>query len=317
MALIEMLDSCHTKLLNGNADAGIDGLASALCRLRSSMPTLAWEELISVCRRHPICATLHEDPLTHRSFQEPRGYSGDAVMIDMVYDHAAGGIQRTPISRYLGDCPAAQAVRHRRSLIANIVDKLGGEKKPRILSIAAGHLREAELSTAFQRGQIEEWVALDQDDESLNECQRRYRGSIIRPIKGTVRQLLSGKLALGEFDFVYAAGLFDYLSVHVARALISNMFEMLKPSGMVLVANFAPSLADAGYMEAFMDWRLTYRSEQDMEALLAVLESNLASNARVFTDPWNAILYATAERSASWDLSDCRVHHAIGFEDEG
>jgi hypothetical protein len=159
MAITEILDLCHTKLLNGNADVGIDDLVSALFRLRSSMPPPTWEKLTSVCRQHPICSTLHQDPLTHRSFQKPRGYSGDAVMIDMIYDHAASGIQHTAVSSYTaGTSSAAQAVRHRRSLIASIVDRLSQAKRPRILSIAAGHLREAELSTAFHRGQIEEWT---------------------------------------------------------------------------------------------------------------------------------------------------------------
>jgi hypothetical protein len=45
-----------------------------------------------------------------------------------------------------------------------------------------------------------------------------------------------------------------------------------------------------------MDWRLTYRSEEDMEALLAVLEEKLTTNVSVFTDAWSAIQYATAER---------------------
>ena len=299
--LAEILDVCHIKLLNGDADASVDGLVNALFRLRSSMPPLAWEELISICRRHSICSTLHQDPLTQRSFQKPRGYSGDAVMIDMIYDHPVDGIQHTAISRYTtGTGTAAKAVRDRRSLIASIVDRLCKVgRSPRILSIAAGHLREAELSTAFQRGEIEEWVALDQDEQSLGECERRYRGSVIRPLKGSVRQLLSGKLPLGEFDFVYAAGLFDYLSVPVAGALVSRMFEMLKPNGTVLVANFSPTLVDAGYMEAFMDWKLTYRSEGDMKALLAVVEESLATNVRVFADSWNAIIYATAEKSST------------------
>ena len=41
-------------------------------------------------------------------------------------------------------------------------------------------------------------------------------------MKGSVRQILAGKLALGEFDFVYAAGLFDYLSQPVAKALVKK-----------------------------------------------------------------------------------------------
>jgi hypothetical protein len=46
----------------------------------------------------------------------------------------------------------------------------------------------------------------------------------IRTMPGSVRQILSGKAKLGRYDFVYAAGLFDYLSAPVAAALTCRMF---------------------------------------------------------------------------------------------
>jgi hypothetical protein len=191
-------------------------------------------------------------------------------MLDMIYDAEEFDVPCSTVGKAVfrytaGSGRSPQAVRHRRALIAKLVDKTSDRAKlrPRILSIASGHLREAELSTAFQGGCIQEWVAVDQDEASLNECERRYRGSVIRPLKGSVRQLLSGKLRLNDFDFVYAAGLFDYLSVPIAGALLSRMFEMLKPNGTIMVANFASGFVDAGYMEAFMDWRLTPRGSPE------------------------------------------------------
>jgi len=101
----------------------------------------------------------------------------------------------------------------------------------RILSIASGSLREVELSEAFNSGTVQEWAAVDQDEESLLECNRFYGVSGVSSLKGSVRQLLSRKLSLGQFDFVYAAGLFDYLGVPIAEALVYRMFKMLKPTG--------------------------------------------------------------------------------------
>jgi hypothetical protein len=42
------------------------------------------------------------------------------------------------------------------------------------------------------------------------------------------------------------------------------MFRMLRPGGNMLIANFLPTLRDIGYMEAFMDWHLIYRTRRDM-----------------------------------------------------
>jgi len=136
---------------------------------------------------------------------------------------------------------------------------------------------------------------MDSDAQSVLECSRFYDGTCIRPVNGSVRHLLARKLDLGEFDFVYTTGLFDYLSDSVAKALISRMFEMLKPGGRLMVANLAADYLDAGYMEAFMDWRLIYRSKQEMAALFHILEG-LAKNVEIFTDPMNAIVYATAQK---------------------
>jgi hypothetical protein len=72
---------------------------------------------------------------------------------------------------------------------------------------------------------------------------------------------------------------------------------MLKPGGKLLVANFAANFSDAGYMEAFMDWYLIYRSEKDMETMFDVLDKDHVRNIRVFTDPLSAIVYATAEKA--------------------
>jgi len=83
---------------------------------------------------------------------------------------------------------------------------------------------------------------------------RDYGHLGIRTLPGSVRQILSGKAKTGQYDFVYAAGLFDYLSGPVAAALICRMFEMTRPGGMMLIPNFLTGGRDAGYMEAFMDW---------------------------------------------------------------
>jgi extracellular factor (EF) 3-hydroxypalmitic acid methyl ester biosynthesis protein len=42
------------------------------------------------------------------------------------------------------------------------------------------------------------------------------------------------------------------------------MFQMLRPRGQLLVANFLPGIPDVGYMESFMDWKLIYRNRADM-----------------------------------------------------
>ncbi len=109
---------------------------------------------------------------------------------------------------------------------------------------------------------------------------------------GSVRDLLTGNLQYANFDLVYAAGLFDYLTEKVARALVARMVTFLKRGGTLLIANFASGLTDAGYMEAFMDWRLTYRTRDQMRSLLSRHEKFSADGATaIHTDEWGAITY--------------------------
>ena len=112
-------------------------------------------------------------------------------------------------------------------------------------------------------GQIKEFVALDQDADSLAHVNRAYAGTGVRTVQASVKSILSGKIAFEGFDFVYAAGLYDYLAERVATRFTRLMFDMLAPGGRLLVANFAPVLPEVGYMETFMDWKLIYRTAEE------------------------------------------------------
>jgi hypothetical protein len=57
----------------------------------------------------------------------------------------------------------------------------------------------------------------------------------VEPVKGSVRQILAGKFNPGQYDFVYAAGLFDYLAAPVAAALTRRIFDMTAPGGQMLI----------------------------------------------------------------------------------
>ena len=77
-----------------------------------------WIDLITIARRHKISDLLLQDPLTHRSSLQPRGYQGDAELLDLIYsrDPATVGIRDvSAIGREIfsftieGKAPAAKA----------------------------------------------------------------------------------------------------------------------------------------------------------------------------------------------------------------
>jgi hypothetical protein len=135
------------------------------------------------------------------------------------------------ILEWMGTRPSALGVRYRRQVIAETIDRVAQSGGRSVLAIAAGHLREVELSAAVRAERLEEFVAFDQDEASLSVVDREYKRLGVRTVNGSVRQMLAGNVQLGQYDFVYAAGLYDYLPAPVAAGLTRRMFEMTRPAG--------------------------------------------------------------------------------------
>src|SRR5579871_5269394 len=127
-----LLDHTHHLLLdsNGNREQvgeALDGLFGGLYRHKLSSTDEAWQAAVDQCRVHPLLRTIHEDPFTGRAFAKPRGYAGDAELLDLIY----GPEERWPepaatalgldIYRYTSAAPAAEGVRARRGFVADLI----------------------------------------------------------------------------------------------------------------------------------------------------------------------------------------------------
>jgi extracellular factor (EF) 3-hydroxypalmitic acid methyl ester biosynthesis protein len=257
-----------------------------------------WRAHIVSLRSSPGFKTLRQSPLTGRSVSKPRGYSGDAVMIDCIYgldnsDAATSAGQR--IFEWEFASVACRSVRARRGHLATLVDSVPIDA--RILSVACGHLRELALCDSAAYRRPASIVGLDQDKLSIG-----FLGSLatpcVWPILGSVKQLLRNDIKLGSFDLIYSAGLYDYLDDRVAKALTRKLISMLRPGGELRIANLTTELPDIPYMEAMMDWWLTYRSADDLQALVAGIDGvNADSYHMSVPNGMNAIAWLSVEKS--------------------
>lgn len=270
------LDDARDRLVSGAIAAGMQRLAKALLHCRAISDVKDWKATVTgVCRNHEILHTLLLDPFTARSFYKPRGYPGDAVLLDLIYgfgerDALLSGVPEVGrlIYEYSSNRVAPNAVRWRCHHIAQRIDELSQRRGPlRVLSIASGHARELRHSLAAHEGGVSEFVALDADRQTLEVASRESNGVPIITVEANVKMLLCACQNLGAFDLVYSLGLFDYLSEKTASRLLATIAKLLRRGGHAMVANFSPRLPDAGYMEAFMDWWLCYRSENDLQRL--------------------------------------------------
>lgn len=307
------LDAVYDRLVTGDVDAGLDSLFSLLNCKRRSESRDGWRSWVESCAlKHPVAHVLQGEPFTSSAYGKPRGFAGDAGTLDYMYAALLPELRRQPpaffsplsasVHGYItARRPSAHAVAGRCRFFGRAIDETAsvshsGQGKARVLAIAAGHFRERFLSRAIQDGSIGEVVALDQDSLAVAEMRSSCLGTPVTPVKGSVRGLLSGALRLGQFDLVYAAGLFDYLSEKVAVALLESSMGLLHPGGRVIVVNFVPEHPDRGFMESYMDWRLTYRSEAQMKALFEAMPQE-GRSARTWTDPTGSLAFLEITRS--------------------
>ena len=246
-----------------------------------------------LCANHELMGLVRQDPYTQRAAAKPRGYAGDAVMMDYVYaGQAPSGT--TPIGAGVfaatTRAPMGLSVLLRRSLLLGYIDDTVAEKDgARILSVASGHCRELAGSLVEHTGFNGEFVALDQDPLSCDEVRRCHATHRVTVLNQSVRDLLarSGE-GLGQFDLVYSAGLYDYLPEAMAGRLTSQLISLLKPGGRLLIANFVPGGSGRGYMELFMDWSLVVR---DQATMMRLCEQAGAVEATSFLDPHRNVVY--------------------------
>ncbi len=294
----------HERWDGGQRQAAMADLVTQLNAVRTSVDAETWTTIANTTRGLVGHITA-DDPLTRRCVDKPRGYAGDAVTLDIIYGHprarayvdGASGAGRSVFS-YTANRPATIAVRTRRQVLADAIDATAERVDgARILSLACGHLREAELSMALRQNRVGALYAADQDAESLAELTAAYAGMTVNPLLLSVRDLLKGQRPVADLDLAYSAGLYDYLEAGVAARTTAAMFDMLRPGGRVLVANFHPDLQDIGYMESCMDWWLIYRDEEAMRALFDDIAPEQIADMRLWTDTFGGVVYAEVTRA--------------------
>ncbi|MGY2049427.1 methyltransferase type 12 [Methylobacterium sp. JK268] len=288
-------------------DPFIAEMIDFLSVMRQSFQERTWRDaVLPAVRRHKVMGLVHEDPFTRHSFTRPRGYPGDAGLLDFVYRHPAarpaveaateGG---RAVMAHTVDVTACEAVRQRKEILAARIDATAARRPgAQVLAVACGHLREAESSLALREGRIGRLVATDQDPVSLATV-AGYRETVspaieTRPL--SVRHFLAGKHDLGGFDLVYAAGLYDYLDARLAARFTRTLFGLLGSGGRLLVPNFRTGVHEEAYMEACMDWYLLYRSRSEIEAFASEIPPEEVAQVTYFEDGSGLIGYLEIER---------------------
>jgi extracellular factor (EF) 3-hydroxypalmitic acid methyl ester biosynthesis protein len=225
-----------------------------------------------------VLPLLEHSPLLRRAHTKPLGYAGDYEMMNMLYrDHAEGAsLFGKMLNVYAAQERAAQANINRLTYLGNkIRSAIEVRGRVRLASIGCGPAREiaALLEQEPELGQHLEIALIDQEERVLTYCERTLSplavktGLKVQFIGESVRRLLTTrklKEALGERDFIYSAGLFDYLNHRSFQALLAVLYDALAPSGHLIVGNVASHNPSRVFMEYCLDWFLIHRSPEEL-----------------------------------------------------
>lgn len=299
-----LLDRVREDLLAGGDRIipALDMLGSSLSAAKRELPAGEWATLVEACRAHSLRNLLHQDPLTARAFAMSRGYQGDAELLDIIYAGHYRGRTTEPVTA-LGDaifgytiqCQAPSAVRERRRFLAGEIDACcAANPGAAILSVACGHLRELELSTAVPARAFGRLVGLDHDPATLACVSQTWGARGVEARAASVELFMASEAPVERFDFVYAAGLYDYLDDEVAQLVTNRLLALLKPGGRLLIGNYTPETRDVGYMEAYMGWELGYRNAAAMYRLVDLVPPGALASLDTIADETGAVIYLDA-----------------------
>jgi extracellular factor (EF) 3-hydroxypalmitic acid methyl ester biosynthesis protein len=231
---------------------------------------------------HPLMLTA---PFVHRSFVKPLGYAGDYEMVNMMLENPSRGpntYARIVNTAHVAVGPAA-AHRNRIELLVGYLleeaKRAKDEGRPlRVLNVGCGPA--AEVQRLMQRSELSDICKFELMDfneptlafarERLERTRQEYgRKTELAWRKESVHELLREARKPERdgrplYDFVYCAGLYDYLTDRVCALLTRLFYSLVEPGGLVVATNVHPSNPVRYYMDFLVEWHLEYRDAEQM-----------------------------------------------------
>lgn len=239
-------------------------------------------------RRH-LHSLLLCSPFAQRAFHKPLGYAGDYLLVDMIARNQPEGASlfAKMVNYWLLQQPPSVAHRNRidylhRKLKEEILRVASEGRMAHIYSLGCGPAIEVQRSLAdsllTNRAQF---TLVDFNAETLQHVREVMGAAAARPegtapvqlVKKSVQEILKEasrpkSVAKSHFDFIYCAGLFDYLADAVCQRLLGVLYRWLRPGGLLLATNVDAPRPYYLSMEYMLDWHLICRSAVKFQELV-------------------------------------------------
>ena len=268
----------------------------------------------SVAHRNFAQTALHplmlRAPFVYRTFAKPLGYAGDYEMVNQILADPRQGNSTyfQIINAFFLKAAVAQAHRNRIDILVDYLGRAAAVakqegRKVRVLNVACGPAVEIQrFIESDPNADSLEFTLLDFSEPTLEytrgcidrAAQRGGRAVAVEYVHESVHQLLKraskreDSLNSSVFDFVYCAGLFDYLTDKVCSRLLDYFVVRTRPGGSVMVTNVHSANPQKNVMEHLLEWHLIYRDEAGLKAVLP--EPRV--DTRIFTDETGVNVFA-------------------------
>lgn len=236
---------------------------------------------------HPL---LLRAPFVYRTFTKPLGYAGDYEMVNQILGDPRQGPNTyfQIVNAAFLKAGVAQAHRNRIDILVESLLRVAQQarregRQARVLNVGCGPAVEIRRFIAqdenpdsiaftlmdFSEPTIE--YTRNKIAEAARETGRRVQ---VEFVNESVHDLLKRTSRLAPvresetIDFVYCAGLFDYLSDKVCSRLLQYFVSRARAGGQILVTNVHSNNSQKVLMEHLLEWHLIYRDEVGLESVL-------------------------------------------------
>jgi extracellular factor (EF) 3-hydroxypalmitic acid methyl ester biosynthesis protein len=283
--------------IQGQVFGAFDDVFSRFEKVAQDIPAELAAEYHSLVRQH-LHSYVMCSPFIHHIYAKPLGYAGDYGALQKLLADPFDG--RTLFAKMLNAwlvlTTAGDAYRTRVKVLteglqtqAQICHEAGREF--RTLSIGCGaanevveFLKNDELSNSANLTLVDfNDPTLEAAKAQITRTQREYwRLTKVRWVKQSIQGIVADELRMRRkglpshgpvvkaqgYEFVCCTGLLDYFSDRVCRRLIAALWSNVAPGGRLLICNFTPSNPIQHFMTYLLDWKLIYRTADELRALL-------------------------------------------------
>ncbi|MDB5744128.1 MAG: methyltransferase domain protein [Polaromonas sp.] len=283
-----------------------------LVRIESEAANVSVED--SVSHRNFAQSALHplllRAPFVYRTFAKPMGYAGDYEMVNQILADPRQGHNTyfQIVNTLFLKCAVAQAHRNRIDILVDYLHRaaeLAGREGRQIKVLNVGCGPAVEIQRFIETYPYPERLAftlVDFSQETLqytrscidNAARVQGKNVNVELVHESVHDLLKRAVRQDplsdheKFDFVYCAGLFDYLSDKICARLLQYFVLRSRDGGQILVTNVHSGNPERNGMEHLLEWHLIYRDENGLESVLPAQRSAT----KLYTDATGVNVFA-------------------------